>query len=50
MINGRVVSDDEAIRYFEQTGENFGTFRTPDEATAYAQELHRMHEKAIGAP
>lgn len=47
VINGRVVSDEEAIRHFETTGENFGTFRTPDEATAYAQALHQMHERAL---
>jgi len=47
VINGRVVSDEEAIRHFETTGENFGTFRTPDEATAYAEALHQMHERAL---
>jgi hypothetical protein len=47
VINGRVVSDDEAIRHFEQTGENFGTFRTPDEATAYANALHDYHARQL---
>lgn len=48
VINGRVVSDDEAIDHYFNTGENFGTFRTPDEATAYADWLHRQHEQQMG--
>lgn len=47
VINGKVVSNDEAIAHFERTGENFGTFRTPDEATAFAQQLHRQHERKM---
>jgi hypothetical protein len=47
VVNGRVVSDDAAIRHYEQTGENFGTFRTPAEATRYAEWLHRRHERQI---
>lgn len=47
VINGRVVSDREAIEHYRRTGENFGTFRTPDEATAYAEQLHRNHEQQL---
>lgn len=48
VINGRVVSDDEAVEHFRRTGENFGTFSTPADATAYAQQLHRQHEQQLG--
>lgn len=44
VVNGRVVGDEEAIAHYRRTGENFGTFRTPEEATAYAEALHRSHE------
>lgn len=49
VVNGRVVSDDEAVAHYNRTGENFGTFRSPDEATEYAQWLHRQHEQQLGA-
>lgn len=47
VINGRIASDDEAIRHYERTGENFGTFATPDEATAYAEALHNYHASLL---
>ncbi len=47
VIDGRVVSDEEAIRHYEHTGENFGTFSTPDEATEYAEALHNYHAKLL---
>lgn len=50
VINDRVVSDDEAIDHYYRTGENFGTFRTPDEATAYAQRMHEQHAGQLRTP
>lgn len=38
--DARIMSDDEAIQQYLQTGRNLGTFDTPDEATGYAQQLH----------
>lgn len=40
VVGGRVVSDKEAVRHYQQTGEHLGIFRTPAEADAYAQRLH----------
>ena len=40
IINGRQVSNDEAIAHFNRTGENLGTFRDPQSADNYAQALH----------
>lgn len=47
VIDGRVVSDEEAIQHFEETGENFGTFSTPEEADAYAEALHNYHDRTL---
>ena len=47
VINGRVVSNDEAIAHYRKTGENFGTFRTIEDANAFAQALHRQHEQQL---
>jgi hypothetical protein len=42
VVNGRVVSDQEAIRHYQKTGEHLGIFRTPKDADAYAQTLHKQ--------
>lgn len=54
VIGGKVVTDDEAVNHFYKTGEHFGVFDTPDNATRYAEWLHSQHEakmqqKPIGA-
>lgn len=38
--DGRVVSDDEAVALYRQTGAHLGKFDTPANATAYAQQFH----------
>ncbi len=40
VVGNRVVSDDEAIREYERTGRHLGMFDTPQNATAYASQLH----------
>lgn len=47
VINNKVVSNDEAIRHFEKTGENFGTFRNVADADAYAEWLHNQHARQL---
>jgi hypothetical protein len=42
VVNGKVVSNDEAIQHFKQTGEHLGVFKTPEDADAYAQTLHEQ--------
>lgn len=43
VIEGRgVVSPDEAIKYYRQTGQHLGVFDTPENADAYAQSLHEQ--------
>lgn len=38
--DGRIVSEDDAIQNYLNTGKHLGKFRTPDQATAYAKKLH----------
>lgn len=38
--DGRHLSQGDAIKEFERTGRHLGVFRSPDEATAYAVQLH----------
>jgi hypothetical protein len=38
--DGRIMSDDEAVENYRRTGRHLGVFASPDDATAYAQQLH----------
>lgn len=40
VINGKIVSNDEAIRHYKQTGEHMGIFNSEQSADAYDRELH----------
>lgn len=42
--DGKLLSDDEAIALYEKTGKNLGVFDNPDDATAYAESLHKQQE------
>ena len=43
VIVGRgVVSPEQAIQYYRQTGEHLGKFDTPENAEAYARSLHEQ--------
>ena len=45
VIGNRVVSNEEAIRHYQQTGENLGTFDSPQSANAYAETLHEQQAR-----
>ena len=45
VVNGKIVSDDEAIKHYYKTGEYLGKFNTVDEANKYAEELHSQQER-----
>jgi hypothetical protein len=40
VIDGKLVSNEEAIAHWKQTGEHLGYFDTEDNANAYAKALH----------
>lgn len=41
-VGGKIVSDQDAIQHFKDTGENFGEFDSEAAADAYAQKLHEQ--------
>ena len=47
VVGGKVVSNEEAIAHYRETGENFGTFESPEAATAYAEKLHKAHAREL---
>lgn len=49
VVGGKVLSNDAAIAHYRQTGENFGTFRSVDDANAFAQALHEYHARLLQA-
>src|SRR5215831_9886493 len=40
--DGRILSNEEAINQYYDTGRHLGMFSTPEAATAYAQQLHQQ--------
>ncbi len=46
--DGRILSNEEAIVLYERTRRHLGIFRTPDEATSFAQRLHQQQETEYG--
>lgn len=46
VIGNKIVSDDEAIKHFQDTGEHLGVFDNPDNATNYAKLLHYQQDLA----
>ena len=41
VVNGRIVSDDEAIQYHIKTGEHLGAFLNQQDADSYSEDLHK---------
>jgi len=46
IYDGAAHTDDEAVERYRQTGQHFGIYRTPEEATAAAEALHQLHQSA----
>lgn len=47
--DGRILSNEEAINLYRQTGRNLGTYGTPMAAAAGAQQLHNQQAEQYGA-
>ncbi len=48
--DGRVMSDQEAINFYKQSGRHLGIFNSPDAATKYAQQLHEEQAQRYVRP
>lgn len=48
VIDGRIVSEEEAIEHYYVSGEHLGMFKTPDAANLYAYWLHLRQEEKYG--
>lgn len=46
IVNGKRVSEDEAVAEYNRTGKHLGKFKTPDEATNYAKRLSERQGRA----
>jgi len=47
VVDGRIVSEDEAITHYRRTGEHLGKFKTPEESTRYAERLHEQEARRV---
>ena len=50
IIDGQLVSEDEAIDHYHQTGEYLGKFKDPKKADEYAKKLHDQQEHLYTSP
>jgi hypothetical protein len=48
--DGKILSDDAAIKNYLKTGKHLGKFDTPEDATAYAESLHNQQAQQYGTP
>ena len=48
--DGKVLSDDDAVKQFKKTGKHLGVFDSPEDATAYARQLHEDQENLYAPP
>ncbi|MGR4041504.1 hypothetical protein FW796_19020 [Pseudomonas sp. 910_21] len=47
--DGKILSDEDAIKTYQRTGKHLGKFDSPEDATAYAESLHEQQAKQYGA-
>lgn len=50
VVDGKVVSNQEAIAHYKKTGEHLGIFKTEADATKYADQLHKQQAKDVKKP
>jgi len=47
--DGYIMTNEQAVQRYKETGLNFGTFATPEDATSYANALHNAHDKKFNS-
>lgn len=47
VVENRLLSEEDAIRHYEETGESFGTYGSVEDADKMAQYLHLLHEQKL---
>lgn len=47
VVNGKIVSDKEAISHYRTTGEHLGKFDSVEAANTYAEQLHQRQAKSL---
>ncbi|WKL53079.1 hypothetical protein Q1W70_00295 [Pseudomonas kielensis] len=47
--DGKILSDEDAIKAYQKTGKHLGKFDNPEDATAYAESLHDQQARQYGA-
>lgn len=50
VVDGIQLSEDEAVQHYWDTGENLGTFATPEDANNYADQLHLRQDRVYNLP
>ncbi len=45
ILDGKQLTDDQAVKRFLSTGQHFGVFATPEHANVYANALHEAQAK-----
>ncbi|RAU21074.1 hypothetical protein CU669_15060 [Paramagnetospirillum kuznetsovii] len=50
VVDGRIVSNDDAVDHYRKTGEHLGKFSTVDGADQYASKLHEAQAAYYGKP
>lgn len=43
--DGRILTNDEAVDLYRQSGKHLGIFADPDSATSFAEQLHKQQEQ-----
>lgn len=46
--DGKILSDEDAIKAYQKTGKHLGKFDNPEDATAYAESLHEQQARQYG--
>jgi hypothetical protein len=47
---GKILSDDDAVKLYKDTGKHLGVFKDPGTANSYAQTLHEQQAKQYAPP